>query len=219
MYLTIEGNDGSGKGLAHETVRKYFEDKKFKVYSVREPGNVDDIICMKIRELLVNAKYANIHPLTEHYLYMADRAQNVNMYVVEKLKQGYIVVQDRGIDSTTAYQAYGNGMDHDMIAKNQHDATNGITPNLTIMLDVSPDIGLKRVSNDNKRQNEDFDETKFEDRGLTYMEKVHEGYRQIAKDNPDRVRVVDASQSPEKVQSDIIKSLDAYLKEVRERNM
>lgn len=209
-FISIDGPDGSGKTLAHKTIENYFKEKGFKVYNTREPGNQDDLVCSAIRPILCESKFKPISPLTEHYLFMADRAQNMFLHVLPKLKDGYIVIQDRGRDSTTAYQTFGNRMDAALIENNQRNATDSVDADITIYLDLTPNIGLLRTLNDEKRNSSDFDETKFEDRGMSYHERVYAGYKQIAIENPERVKVIDASQSPEDVAADIARTLDEY---------
>lgn len=210
MYITIEGGDGAGKGTVHKAISQYFKDKGIETYDCIEPGNEEDLVCQGLRKLITEAKYAKTHPLCEHYMFMADRAQNVAYYVLPHLKEGCVVIQDRGRDSTDAYQIFGNGGDFDMIRKNQVDATQNVWPDLTIFIDVPPEVGLERTKKDQSRKDETFDETKFEDRGLGFQERVYAGYCQLADEFPDRIKVVNGNQDPKTVAQEVYCILDSY---------
>lgn len=168
---------------------------------LREPGGVR--ISEAIRELLLNIKNTEMTKECETLLYMAARAQLVEEILKPALKKGTIVICDRFLDSTVAYQGYGNGVDVSMIKKIGTFATQGIEPDLTLLFDIETEKGLSRTNQVKDR---------IELRSLEYHKKVRQGYLAIAKDQPKRVKVIKVDQGKEEIFEIVRKEIDGILK-------
>ncbi len=194
MFITFEGPEGSGKSTQLPELARFLEEFGMSVVKTREPGGTK--IGDQIREVLVRMDNTELHPRTEILLFLAARAQLVEELIVPNLQQGKIILCDRYGDSTLAYQGYGHGLDLDSLRSMLHFATGGLKPDLTILLDVDVLTGLKR-----KKVKEEWNRLDaFE---LSFHERVREGYHILAKKEPDRWKIVDATQEPEEVQKEI----------------
>ena len=194
MFITFEGPEGSGKSTQLPELARFLEEFGMSVVKTREPGGTK--IGDQIREVLMRMDNTELHPRTEILLFLAARAQLVEELIVPSLQQGKIVLCDRYGDSTLAYQGYGHGLDLDSLRAMLHFATGGLKPDLTILLDVDVVTGLKR-----KKVKEEWNRLDaFE---LSFHERVREGYHILAKKEPDRWKIVDATQEPEQVQKEI----------------
>ena len=194
MFITFEGPEGSGKSTQLPELARFLEEFGMSVVKTREPGGTK--IGDQIREVLVRMDNTELHPRTEILLFLAARAQLVEELIVPSLQQEKIILCDRYGDSTLAYQGYGHGLDLDSLRSMLHFATGGLRPDLTILLDVDVATGLKR-----KKVKEEWNRLDaFE---LSFHERVREGYHILAKKEPDRWKIVDATQEPEQVQKEI----------------
>ena len=194
MFITFEGPEGSGKSTQLPELARFLEEFGMSVVKTREPGGTK--IGDQIREVLMRMDNTELHPRTEILLFLAARAQLVEELIVPSLQQGKIVLCDRYGDSTLAYQGYGHGLNLDSLRAMLHFATGGLKPDLTILLDVDVVTGLKR-----KKVKEEWNRLDaFE---LSFHERVREGYHILAKKEPDRWKIVDATQEPEQVQKEI----------------
>jgi len=194
MFITFEGPEGSGKSTQLPELARFLEEFGMSVVKTREPGGTK--IGDQIREVLVRMDNTELHPRTEILLFLAARAQLVEELIVPSLQQEKIILCDRYGDSTLAYQGYGHGLDLDSLRSMLHFATGGLKPDLTILLDVDVLTGLKR-----KKVKEEWNRLDaFE---LSFHERVREGYHILAKKEPDRWKIVDATQEPEEVQKEI----------------
>lgn len=203
MFITFEGPDGSGKTLQMKPTAEFLQDKGFKVYSAREPGgtNIGD----QVRNILMRMENTSMLPRTETLLFCAARAQLVEEIIRPHLEEGCVVLLDRYADSTLAYQGYGHENDIDLIKKVLDFATGGLTPDLTFLFDLEPKIGLQR------RQKGGGEWNRMDAYQLEYHKRVRQGYLEMAKENPKRWQIIDASQKPNMVQSNIKNSLLLYL--------
>lgn len=194
MFITFEGPEGSGKSTQLPQLAQFLEEKGLSVVRTREPGGTK--IGDQIREVLVRMDNTELHPRTEILLFLAARAQLVEELIIPSLQQGKIILCDRYGDSTLAYQGYGHGLDLDTLRAMLHFATGGLKPDLTILLDVDVMTGLKR-----KKIKEEWNRLDaFE---LSFHERVRAGYHILAGHDPERWKIVDASQRPEQVQEQI----------------
>lgn len=194
MFITFEGPEGSGKSTQLPQLAQFLEEKGLSVVRTREPGGTK--IGDQIREVLVRMDNTELHPRTEILLFLAARAQLVEELIIPSLQQGKIILCDRYGDSTLAYQGYGHGLDLDTLRAMLHFATGGLKPDLTILLDVDVMTGLKR-----KKIKEEWNRLDaFE---LSFHERVREGYHILAGQEPERWKIVDATQKPEQVQNEI----------------
>ena len=196
MFITFEGPEGSGKSSQLPALADFLETLGYQVVRTREPGGTK--IGDQIREVLVRMENAELHPRTEILLFLAARAQLVEELIIPSLEEGKVVLCDRYGDSTLAYQGYGHGLDLDRLRSMLQFATAGLKPDLTILLDVDVLTGLKR-----KKAKDEWNRLDaFE---LSFHERVRNGYHELAAEEPERWRIVDASESAECVQSEIRK--------------
>ena len=171
----------------------------------REPGGTK--IGEKIRSILLDASNHPMDPLTELLLYMADRAQHLRELICPALESGKTVICDRFFDATVVYQGCARGLDVDWIKKLHRIILKDFRPDLTLLLDVSAEIGLSRAWKAVHSGDRGSGETRFEQEALSFHQKVREGYLNLAAADPRRFKVIDASQSEEKVRQDIMKVL------------
>ncbi|MBI5970471.1 MAG: dTMP kinase [Deltaproteobacteria bacterium] len=184
-FITFEGVEGCGKSTQVELLKGYLEKKGFKVLLVREPGGTR--LGEKVRAILLNSEGDGMAPLTELFLYEACRAELVEKVIAPALKRGVFVICDRFVDSTVAYQGFGRGLKTDIPLLNKL-ASNGLTPDVTFLLDLDPEIGLKRAR---KRISKTaLKEDRFEKESLDFHKRVRKGFLKIAADTPKRVRVI-----------------------------
>ncbi|MEI7998212.1 MAG: dTMP kinase [Candidatus Omnitrophota bacterium] len=178
-FITFEGSEGSGKSTQSGMVLEYLKSKKLPVMLLREPGGVK--ISEKIRKILLDVKSKGMGDECETLLYMAARAQLVKEVLKPALDQGKIVLCDRFLDSTIAYQGGGNGVDGMTIEKIGRFAVGGIKPNLTLLFDINTKEGLSRTNAQKDR---------IELRPLEYHNRVRQGYLTLAKKEPRRIKVI-----------------------------
>lgn len=192
LFITFEGGDGCGKTTQIKLLDEYLRNKGYKTLLTREPGSKG--LGEKVREILLNYD-GDVSPVCESFLFLADRAQNVDCLIKPALKEGTIVICDRHTDSSVAYQGYGRGLDIDRIKKLNSIATSGLNPDLTIVLDVDVETSQKRVGAEKDR---------MESAGIEFFERVRQGYLEIAKQEPDRVKVVDSTKTIEEIHKEIL---------------
>ena len=198
IFITIEGSDGSGKSTQIKNIKKYMENKGIDVIFTREPGGTP--IGEKIRALILDTENSEMTSLTEAFLYAAARAQHVDEEIIPALEEGKIVICDRFVDSSIAYQGYGRELG-DTVKEINRFAVRDAEPDLTIFFDLPPEKGRERI----KKNNMTFD--RLEKENLDFHERVYRGYRDIIK-NGDRYEVIDASMSEEEVKNHVLKILD-----------
>ncbi len=194
MFITLEGPEGSGKTSHIQPVADWLAARGHTVFATREPGGT--AIGEQIREIIHDLKNTEMHPRTETLLYQAARAQIVEQAIRPKLAAGNIVICDRYIDSTMAYQGYGHQQDLDQIRMLIKYATAGLIPDLAILLDLDVETGLKR-----KTQNGEWNRLDAYD--MDFHQRVRDGYLQMVKQEPGRWARVDAAQGWERVQEEI----------------
>jgi len=192
MFITLEGPEGSGKTSHIPYLVEYLREKGHIVFPTREPGGTS--ISEQIRDILHDLKNAEMHPRTETLLYQAARAQIVEQVIKPRLVAGEIVISDRYYDSTIAYQGYGHQQDLAQVRALVKYATGGLIPDLTVLLDVDVEIGLKR-----KKQN-GVEWNRMDAHEVEFYQRVRTGYLEMVKEEPNRWVVVDASKSWEDVQ-------------------
>jgi len=191
MFITFEGPDGSGKTLQLALLVEYLEGNNYPVLATREPGGTS--IGEQIREVLHSLENTKMHPRTELLLYQASRAQHVEQVILPNLEQGKLVLCDRYADSTLAYQGYGHQLDLDQLSRLINYATGGLKPDLTLLLDLEAEEGLKRREQGGEWNRLDAYELEFHQR-------VRKGYYELAQMEPERWEIIDAGKPPEEVQ-------------------
>jgi dTMP kinase len=191
MFITLEGPEGSGKTSHIPYLVEYLREKGYTVFPTREPGGTS--IGEQIREVLHSLKNTEMHARTETLLYQAARAQFVEQVVRPRLQLGEIVLSDRYADSTLAYQGYGHQQDLEQVRALIKYATGGLIPDLSILLDVDVEIGLKR-----KQKADEWN--RLDAYTVEFHQRVRNGYLDMVKKDPGRWVVVDASQAWQAVQ-------------------
>lgn len=201
-FITFEGSEGSGKSTQIRLVRAYLKKKKKPVLFIREPGGVT--ISEKIRSVLLDVKNTKMSDMCETLLYMAARAQLVEEVIAPALKKGTIVLCDRFLDSTVAYQGYGNGVNMAAIKEIGRFATQGIQPDITFFFDISTQKGLSRIKGRAK--------DRIERRAISYHNRVRKGYIQIAFKESGRVKLIDGDKSKKEICAVVQRHIDRLLK-------
>lgn len=209
MFITFEGIEGCGKTTQVDNLVKHLELNNIRCMKTLEPGGTE--IGQGIRKILLDSKNTHLSPLAELILYAADRAQHVNEVIKPGLDHGKWVVCDRFFDATVAYQGFGRGMDMELIEMLNNQATVGICPDLTILMDCSEDIGLRRAIERNKNENLE-DQGRFEKEKMEFHHKVRNGYLMLADKYKDRFRIIDATGTIDEVKQDIFNLLAPYIK-------
>lgn len=187
LFITFEGLDGCGKTTQLNLLADYLKSLGKEVVITREPGckGLGD----RIREILLNFE-GDVSSNSEAFLFLADRAQNIDIIVKPAVETGKIVLCDRHTDSTVAYQGYGRGVDLGQIKMLNKLATSGFIPDLTFIFDVDVETSQKRVGKNKDR---------IESAGLEFAQKVRDGYLKLAKDEPNRVKVINSMDSIENI--------------------
>ncbi len=200
MFITFEGADGCGKSTQLSLLNEYLAKNGFKVLVTREPGAKG--LGERLRDILLNYD-GEVSNRCESFLFLADRAQHIDTIVKPAIENGYIVLCDRHTDSTVAYQGYGRGLDIERINYLNDLATDGLKPNLTFVFDVDVDTSMSRVGSQKDR---------MESAGIEFFNKVRQGYLEIAKKEPDRVKVIDSTLPIEDVFERVISIFKTFLK-------
>lgn len=199
LFITFEGADGCGKTTQLNLLAEYLKKQGYDVVVTREPGAKG--LGEKIREILLNYDGV-VSDRCEAFLFLADRAQNIDVIVNPAVSEGKIVLCDRHIDSTLAYQGYGRGQDIERINNLNNIATNGRKPDLTFVFDIDVETSQKRVGSNKDR---------MERAGIDFHNRVRNGYLELAKNEPERIRVIDATKSIEDIQFEVRNILDLIL--------
>lgn len=199
-FITFEGADGCGKTTQIKLIQEYLNKKNIENILTREPGGSD--LGVHLRKILLHYE-APVSNIAETFLYLADRAQHIEYKIKPALNEGKIVLCDRHTDSTLAYQGYGRCQDLEKIKYLNDIATNNIKPDLTIVFDIESEIAQKRLVGEKDR---------LEAEGLEFHKKLRFGYLDIAKNDPKRVKVINANQSIESVFNDTLKVIEEFLK-------
>ena len=196
MFITFEGIEGSGKSTQIQLLKEFFEKKAQKAFFTKEPGSSE--VGKKIRSILLN-KENKIFPLTEIFLIFADRVQHVQEIIKPNLNEGKFVISDRYYDSSIAYQGQREGVDKTEIYEliNMLDLP---TPDITFLLDLPVDIGLKRAKN---RASLD----RFESEEISFHEGVRQNYLDLQEQNLERIVKIDALRTSDEIFSNILKKI------------
>ena len=197
-FISFEGIEGSGKSTQTERLAGYFREKGREVIETVEPGGTG--IGTKIRELLLEPSN-HMDSLTELLLYYSSRAQHVKEIIYPALMENKVVITDRFTDSTIAYQGYARGVDMTIIDRLNDIVVHDLKPSVTFLLDLDVEEGLRR---NRKAQKED----RFELEAVEFHRRVRSGFLEIAGKEPDRVKIVDASKSPDEVSAEIFRIIE-----------
>ncbi|WP_438448925.1 dTMP kinase [Gorillibacterium sp. sgz5001074] len=203
-FISIEGGEGAGKTSVIRHLEQELTAKGYPVMVTREPGGIE--IAEKIRSIILDKSHTAMDARTEALLYAAARRQHLAQKVIPALQAGAVVICDRFIDSSLAYQGYARGLGIDEVYSINRFATSDRMPDLTLWLDVSPETGLSRIHADQGREINRLDLE-----GLTFHHKVREGYRVVAERFAGRIVRIDADRTPEAVWSEVRKIVELKL--------
>lgn len=199
LFITFEGPEGSGKTSVIQNIYKILQETGHDVIVTREPGGVK--ISEEIREILLDNQHLGMDQKTEALLFAASRRQHVMEVIKPALDANQTVLCDRYIDSSLAYQGHARGIGIEEVYQLNLFAIEALMPDLTLFIDVKPEVGLARVKNNQR------DMDRLDNESLTFHEKVYEGYMKIAEIEPDRIKIINGNQSIEDVVQDALKHI------------
>ncbi|MCA0985657.1 dTMP kinase [Halobacillus yeomjeoni] len=208
LFVTFEGGEGAGKSSILKEISQELRDDGYPVLETREPGGID--IAEKIRDVILNPSHTSMDARTEALLYAAARRQHLVEKVIPALEEGKIVLCDRFLDSSLVYQGYARGLGMDAVHRINEFAIEDFMPELTLLFDITPEEGLMRIAANKEREQNRLDLEKVD-----FHEKVHEAYQKLAVDFPERIKVINASQSFQEVKTDAIQVLRKYLPSIQ----
>ena len=199
VFITFEGADGCGKTTQIELLKKYLDEKNIKNIQTREPGATE--LGVELRKILLHYEKP-VSDVAETFLYLADRAQHTEFEIKPMLDDGYIILCDRFIDSTVSYQGYARKQDINQINKLNEIATGGLKPDLTIVFDIESTIAQKRLQGEKDR---------LEKESLEFHKALRFGYLELAKKEPDRIKVINADDTIENIHKKVIELISRYI--------
>ena len=192
LFITFEGIDGCGKTTQINLLKEHLEKQGKKVLLTREPGAKG--LGEKLREILLNYD-GDVSPNCESFLFLADRAQHIDTIIKPAVERGEIVLCDRHTDSTIAYQGYGRGIDIKQIRMLNDLATSNMKPDLTFIFDIDIETSMQRVGKTKDR---------MESAGIEFFRKVREGYINISKEEPERVKLIDGTKNIDDIHKEVL---------------
>jgi dTMP kinase len=204
LFITVEGTDGSGKTTQMGFISEYLKNAGYDVVLTREPGGTR--ISEKIRSIILEPDHTEMGSITELLLYSAARAQLVHEVIRPSLEKGIMVVCDRYVDSTYAYQGYGRGLDSGLLEDISDIAVGGLMPDVTLFFDLDPETALKRrlaATQSDRIENEQ----------LEFHKRVHCGYERLAEKYPERIKRIDADRTAGCIWAEVRIIMDAILKQ------
>jgi dTMP kinase len=214
MFITLEGIEGAGKTTQVKTIVDFLADHGHPCIVTREPGGTR--IGEMIRAILLNPQNHALEPITELLLYTADRAQHIREVILPHLTAGRTVFCDRFFDATLVYQGFARGLNRELILQLHRTVNKNLTPDITILLDLPPKIGLSRAWQQVASGDRSQSETRFEKERLAFHERIRAGYLQLARSDAKRFRVIDAGRDIEKVGRDIRDALTRFIRNYSE---
>jgi dTMP kinase len=211
MFITLEGIEGSGKTTQIWRLVEFFEDRGIECVATRQPGGT--LIGENIRSILLDPANSALEPLAELLLYLADRAQHINELIRPALKNGKTVVCDRYFDATLVYQGFARGLSIELIGQLHQLLFDDLKPDVTLLLDLSPQAGLERAWQQLNNGQRSGDESRFEAEAVAFHEKVRAGYLELARLEPERFRIIDAAQTQNQVFAAMRQIVSSFLKQ------
>jgi dTMP kinase len=206
LFISMEGPDGAGKSTQIELLQEYLADKGYETIITREPGGT--VISEAIRGIILNKDYSEMSPNTELLLYAAARAQLVHEVIRPALEAGKAVICDRFLESSVVYQGIARGLGIDKVYAVNDYALEGLRPQLTILLDLDAEEGLRR-----KKNQAELD--RMEAAGLEFHQKVAEGYRFLAERDSNRIMRISATLPREDIHAKIVKEVEARINKMK----
>lgn len=208
VFITAEGGEGAGKSTVFELVADRLRNKGYDVLLTREPGGIH--IAEQIREVILHVEHQKMEERTEALLYAAARRQHLVEKVIPALQEGKIVLCDRFVDSSIAYQGYARGVGMEEVISINRFAIEETMPSLTLFFDISPRKGLQRIETNSNRERNRLD---MEQMG--FHEKVHECYHKLMKQSPERIKRVDAEKSLEEVTDTVLNKIILHIHTIK----
>jgi dTMP kinase len=202
LFVTLEGGDGSGKTTQAELLEQWLVERGRTVVRTREPGGTD--VGIEVREIVLHHR-GDIAPRAEALLYAADRAHHVATVVRPALERGHVVIQDRYVDSSVAYQGAGRVLDPHEVRQLSEWATEGLMPDLTLLFDLPPEVARKRLDGVRTRYD------RLEAEAEAFHDRVRAAYLEIAESYPARIAVIDATDPVEAIAADVRKLVEPLL--------
>lgn len=209
LFITLEGGEGAGKTTQIVHLAGYLAGRGIKSILTREPGGT--AIGKRIRSVLLDPEHAGIAPETELLLYMADRAEHVRTVIRPALDAGTSVLCDRFFDATIVYQGAARGLTAEWVERLHGLVFAGLKPDLTLLLDLSPEAGLARARRQLERGGRVRGESRFEAEALAFHQRVRMGYLALADREPERFRVIDADRDEDRVRAELLAVVEAFL--------
>ncbi len=211
-FITFEGPDGCGKSTQLALLAKALRRRAIEVVTTREPGGTP--IGGRIRSILLDSRTSGLTPLAEMALMFSDRAQHIEQVILPAIKQGSYVLCDRYTDSSEAYQGHGRGLGSETVLAMHKLLCRDLWPDLTILLQTELEASIDRARHRNQQQRDHRDEDRFEQEGLEFHRRVAEGFSQIARRDPQRVKVVPASGTVDTTHKKIMRILEERFPEI-----
>jgi len=199
VFISFEGIDKGGKSTQISLLADYLKKKKYQVVQTCEPGGTR--LGKEIEKILLGSSVGQISGTAELFLYLADRSEHVNKIIKPALEKDKIVISDRFADASIAYQGYGRGLDIHWIDELNKKTTQGISPELTFLLDIDPELAKKRSKEKDRIENEE----------IAFHQRVRQGYLKIARLYPNRVKIINGQENIEDIHLAIIRILSEYL--------
>lgn len=201
LFITFEGVEGSGKSTQIDLLAEFLSENGYKVVKTREPGGTT--IGDKIRKIVLNPEFTEMDFKAEALLYAANRAQHVAEVIKPALEKGKVILSDRYIDSSLAYQSFGRGLDQKKVEMISRWATDDLEPDLTILLDIPADEGLERT--------ESSLADRIEQEDIGFHERVSKGFLKLAKKLHKRIKVINATKDMDQIHQEVVKLVQKLL--------
>ena len=208
LFLTFEGTEGSGKTTQLDRLARHLTKQGYSVVTTREPGGTR--VGEQIRRLLLSTKTQCLDKRAELFLYLASRAQHVQERILPSIERGKIVLCDRFSDATLVYQGYGRALPKDFVKESIKFAASRLVPDLTLLLDIDVDLGLRRIRRRGSAN-------RIDQEGVKFHQQIRKGYLQIARADPRRFRVIDANQDIHTVTALVNKTVLDFIEKRRVR--
>jgi len=208
VFITLEGPEGAGKTTQARLLADHLR-RSYDVLYTREPGGSP--IGERIRGLLLDERHREMTPQTEMLLFAASRAQFVAQTLEPALRAGRLVLCERYVDASLAYQGYARGLGVEVVRTVNEVATRGVVPDLTVLLDIDPALGLARARQAGGKEGRHGRGDRLEQEDLAFFTRVREGFLAIASKERDRIRLVDGNRPPQVVHEEIVRLVEAFL--------